>query len=284
MKKVILCMSIVVAASFFVFIVGRGDSLLHVSLLNVGQGDAIFIRSSDGENIIIDGGPDQKVITELADVVPFFDRTFDYAILTHPDKDHIAGLLNVLKRYPVKHILFTGAYKKDYYSEAFAQIIKEKNIPIIIADEKSDIFLKDGTIIDVLFPFTQDVGLKTDTNETSIVLKVIYGKTGMLFMGDAEAKTEEKLIAHGADVRADLIKIGHHGSKNGTTENFLKTVSPTASFISVGRNNGYKHPHTELLKRLQKTGQKIFRTDFNGRIEIIFSKEKIERINTQTNQ
>lgn len=282
MKKFIVGVIVTMVSSIYVILGGNGDDFLHIFVLNVGQGDAILIQSPHGENILIDGGPDQKVLTELADVLPFFNKTFDYIILTHPDKDHIAGLISVLKRFSVKKVLFTGAYKKDYYSETFSKIISGKNIPVIIADEKSDIALEDEMLIDVLFPFVQKIGMEPDTNDSSIVLKIIFGNISVVFMGDAEALTEEKLLANGVNIRADAIKIGHHGSKNGTTKSFLAAVNPTFSFISVGINNGYHHPHPELLKRLQEKNQEIYRTDKDGRIEIVISKEKIEQIITQS--
>lgn len=244
---------------------------MHVYFLNIGQGDATLIRTPGGENILIDGGPDRSILTELKDTLPFFDNSIDYMLLTHPDGDHISGLIYVLGRYKVKNVVFTGGYKGKL-SEAFLKKIRDKNIPVIIADENSDINLEDGVIIDVLAPSRQSIGRLVDTNNSSLIVKIIYAGKKFLITGDAEADTEEKLLRANVDLDSDVLKAGHHGSKTSSTEDFLKAVSPDYAVISVGKDNPYHHPHPSALKRLAGTNAKILRTDLDGRIEMTISK------------
>ncbi len=253
---------------------------MHAYFLNVGQGDAILIRTPNGKNILIDGGPDRKILAELKEVMPFFDNTVDYMMFTHPDKDHFEGLIHVLKKYPVKQILFTGVYKNNYLSNAFFKAAREKNIKITVVDEKSDISLADGTTIDIVFPFHQTLAAQKATNNSSLIINIIYGNNKILLTGDSEIDTEEKLLAASSKIDADILKVGHHGSKTSSSMDFLKVVTPKYSVIEVGKDNQYRHPHQSTLENLKKMGSKIFRTDLDGRIEFIMSKTGIIKIKT----
>lgn len=282
MKKILVGILSVAFSSGLLFYNGQPDGLLHVYFLNVGQGDAIFVRTPAGKNILFDGGPQKKVIAELKDVLPFFENTIDEVFLTHPDRDHIEGLLSVLRQYRVKQIRFTGAPKKNYFWRTFLQIIKTKKIPVQLADAAHDIRFDDGVAIDILFPFKPDFSLRENTNDVSLVAKIIYGENEILLTGDSEAPEEEKLLKARADVDADVLKVAHHGSKTSTSASFLNAVSPNESVISVGRGNPYRHPHPSVVKRLETYGAKVFRTDENGRIEFVFDKNRLIEIKTQS--
>lgn len=240
---------------------------LKVDFLDVGQGDAIFIEAPNHNQVLIDGGPGNAVLGELGRVMPFFDRSIDLVISTHPDKDHIGGLIEVLKRYKVGKILTTGVKTDTQGFRVWQDEIKKQNIPIQIAlfgqiiklDQKADLF--------VLSPFDNLENQESnDLNNTSIVNRLVYGDLEILFTGDSEQKLEQKLLDTQADIRSDILKVGHHGSKNSTTEEFLKAVAPDAAVIQVGANNRYHHPTKEVLERL--AGVKIYRTDQDGRVEV----------------
>lgn len=275
---------ITLISSGFFFIANRPDNMLHVFFLNVGQGDATLIRTPSGKNILVDSGPDRAILTELKESLPFFNNQLDYVFLTHFDKDHSEGFIHVLKKYSAKQVFITGIFKNDYLSRAFFKLVREKNIQLILADEKSDIILEDGIGIDILFPFKQDIKLVDQTDNYSLVAKIIYGKNEIIFTGDAENKIEEKLLKNGVNLDADILKVGHHGSKTSTSEDFLEAVTPQYAIISVGKNNPYRHPHESVLKKLQNYNAKILRTDIDGRIEFIFSRDGISEIKTQVPQ
>lgn len=284
-KKIIIGILITITSSGFLFLQQKPDGFLHIYFLNIGQGDSIFIKTPTGKNILVDGGPGKTVLSELKGVLPSFNASFDYVISTHPDRDHLEGLISVVEKYKVNKIIFTGASnKKANLSELFLKKIHEKNIPIVIGEDDHDIMTDDGVFIDILFPFTAAFNVKKNTNNASIVAKVIYGENEILFTGDMEAAVEEKLLENNIDVDAEILKVAHHGSKTSTTETFLKKVSPEWSVISVGKDNSYHHPHPSVLNRLKMYGGKTLRTDTDGRIEFVMSKEGIVCIKTGERQ
>lgn len=281
MKKILIGTVATVISSLSLLFASQPDSLLHVYFLNVGQGDAIFITTPAGQNILVDGGPEKKILTELEKVLPFWNDKIDYVFLTHADKDHIEGLVAVLKKYRVGQVVSSGIFKKDYLSEEFLRLISEKNIPLNVADSNKDIKLPDNVTIDLLFPFNQTIYSKSDTGNVSLVSKVIYYNNEILLTGDAEQDIEEKLLEAGAKVFADVLKLGHHGSNTSTTEAFLTAVNPKYCVISVGKNNTHNHPHPSILKRLEEFKIPCWRTDLDGRVEMVFSETGLVRVNTQ---
>jgi len=248
---------------------------LKVYFLDVGQGDSILIKTPSNHQILIDGGPDNKVIQRLSKHMMFFDRTIDMVVLTHPEKDHISGLIDVLKRYKVNTILETGMNCETFECNEWENIKKQKNIQSMYAQIGEKFDFGDGAEINILHPFESihNVELK-DKNLGSIVIKLIYGNTSMLFTGDIEQLVEKKLLSAGLDISADVLKIAHHGSKTSSSEDFLKLVDPIFSFIEVGQNNRYGHPSSEVLLRLQEIGTQILRTDEKGDVTVECSKSR----------
>lgn len=270
MKKILVGITFIATSSLGLFFTGQPDGNLHAYFLDVGQGDAILFKTPSGKNILMDGGPDMRVLSELNDVLPFWGNSIDYILLSHSDQDHIAGLIEILKRYPVKNVMFAGSVNQNYFMKNFLQIISDKNISVIIADENSDIVLDDGVKIDVLFPFSADLGGKNALPNLSLVAKIIYGENEFLLMGDAETDEENILLNAGVNLKADILKVGHHGSKTSTGENFINKINPKNCIISVGKSNKFNHPHASTLKTLTKYCKKTMRTDLSGRIELIF--------------
>lgn len=246
----------------------RGDELT-VAFLNVGQGDAIFIEAPNGNQIIFDGGPNGKILTELSEMIPFYDRTIDMIVVTNPDKDHYAGFLDLLARYEVEKFMEAGTktstilygeLKKSVDREGSEKLIAQRGMKIELDQER-------GIYIEVLFP-DGDVS-KLKTNDGSIIAKLVYGDTSVMLTGDAPDTTENKVVQLDGEkdaLRSNVLKVGHHGSKTSTSEEFLKEVLPKYAVISSGKGNRYGHPTDEVIDILKKYNVEILRTDELGTI------------------
>ena len=239
----------------------------RVIFYDVGQGDSIFIEDEERHQILIDGGEGKTVLSKLGKVMPFFDRSLDVVILTHPNRDHLGGLIEVLERYKVDRVIYNGVESDDEYYKRFKEIIARKNIAVSFPRYGEHIMLASNTHLDFLFPLEdlKDKKVK-DLNNTSIVCRLARGEKEYLLMGDAGQDEEAELISNNVYLKSDVLKVGHHGSKNSTSENFLKAVEPQAAIISVGKNT-YGHPNEAALKRLQDFGAQILRTDEKGDIK-----------------
>lgn len=236
---------------------------LIIRVLDVGQGDAILIREPDGGDILIDGGPDNSVLEKLGQYLPLGDREIETVILTHPHSDHVTGLVAVLRRYQVDRVLMTGALHTAPDYLAFLNLIKEKNIPAKVIDQREAIDFGGGLKFDVLYPNESFVQKRVENlNNTSIAGQLTYASTTIMLMGDLE--DEEKLSAAGLALKSDVLKVGHHGSNNANSRGFLAAVSPAYAVISVGAENRYGLPNFRALKYLADTGAKVWRTDQDG--------------------
>lgn len=264
-------------------VTAQSDGNLHLFALNVGQGDAIFLRTPSGYNILIDGGPDNTVLSELGEVMPLFDRELDFVILTHPDRDHIGGLPAVIERFTVRAVVVSPIQKKSGLTEKFWHAVESKQIPVISAHPQHDIILDDGLTLDFLYPYESGAAGVSNgkVNNASVVAKVIYRETKVLLTGDIEIEAEHALIEGNRrgeiDVRADILKIAHHGSRTSSTDAFLKTVKPRLCLISAGKGNSFGHPHSDVLERLTKNCGEVARTDTDGRVEIIITPDGYRR-------
>jgi len=242
---------------------------LEVNFFDVGQGDAILVVSPQRHQILIDGGPNSIILEKLGKEMPFWDRSIDLIILTHPEKDHLAGLIDVLKKYRVENILWTGVVRDtSEYKEWLGSIQKEK-ANIFIANSGQKVIMP-RTFLGILYPFEnlEEQRFK-DSNNTSIVAKLVFGQNSFLFTGDISKSVEKELIVKEIDVDSDVLKVSHHGSKTSSAEEFIKEVSPEIAVIQVGQDNPYGHPHPETLETLTKYGIKILRTDKDGDIKIL---------------
>lgn len=240
-----------------------------LAFFDVGQGDSIFLQAPNGNQVLIDGGPSDAILAKLGRALPFWDRAIDLLILTHPHADHVTGFLDVLKRYAVGMVMESGVnYSTPEYAEWHA-LLKEKNIPVVIAKRGQRVHLSKGAYLDVLTPFEGFVGVSpNNVHDAMVVSKLHYASTTALLMGDAEKPLEYQLLSAGDNLKSDILKVGHHGSKTSTTEEFLHKVSPLIAVISVGRKNRYGHPHQDVIDRLRVAGVKILRTDQEGDILI----------------
>ncbi|PIV42232.1 MAG: MBL fold metallo-hydrolase, partial [Candidatus Nealsonbacteria bacterium CG02_land_8_20_14_3_00_40_11] len=252
-------------------------NFLEVDFFDVGQGDATFIQTPEGHQILIDGGPDSAILEKLGGSLPLGDRTLDLIILTHPENDHLLGLIEVLKNYEIGNILWTGIVRDTENYKEWERLIKkeqkEEKANIFIAKAGQKIYLSERNpdqYVEVLYPFESLEGKSfKDSNNTSIVNKLIFGENSFLFPGDIYKSAEKEILEKGIDVDSDVLKISHHGSKTSSAEEFIAKVSPEVAVISAGKDNKYGHPSPETLEALEKYGINILRTDINGDIKII---------------
>ncbi len=238
-----------VGISFFQFF--KESSVLEVNFFDVGQGDAILIKTPERQRILIDGGPSNSVVAKIGENLPFYDKNIDLIILTHPHADHLTGLIEVLKRYKVKKVLSTGVLHTTGEYIAWLEEIKKQDIPMEIARIGQTLDFGGGVRMEILYPEENLVEKSVESlNNTSIVCKLIFGQTSFLFTGDAEIEVEEDLLAGDINLVADVLKVGHHGSKSSTSQEFLDKVNPKIAVISVGAKNNFGHPRKLTLQRL----------------------------------
>lgn len=246
------------------------DGNVHVHVLDVGQGDSIFIVGPAGQQIMVDGGPNLSALSEIGKQMSLFDRNIDLMVLTHPHLDHLYSLPEILRRYKVQTVLITGiAYSLGRYDE-FLALLQAEGSSLVIADPARDIDMGNGLRLDVLWPPPIYFGktMKGDMNDSSVVMKLIYGEDSMLLTGDMEEVEENAVRSSGANIDADILKVAHHGSRSSTSTGFLLAVSPDIAIISAGKENKFGHPHLSLLDRLRHFGIPVQITANEGSIEL----------------
>lgn len=267
---------LIVLVALFVFAVSttrsaeEKDGLLKVYFLDIGQGDAEFIQAPNGTQVLIDGGPDNSVVSRLSEVMSFYDHDIDVVVASHPHSDHIAGLVDVLERYDVETIIQAGESYESAQFKAWSVAVANEQAQNIDATAGTQIDLGSGATLTILHPFASVVGTATDEPHDDVVVTLLtYGKTKVLFTGDMEKDVETKLVERfGALLDADVLKIGHHGSKTSSSETFLAQVSPRTAVISVGAKNRYHHPSPDVTTRLEKFGVPYYRTDIDGTVKL----------------
>lgn len=250
---------------------------LSLSFFDVDQGDAAFIQTPQGHQILIDGGPDDAILKKLEESMPWWDRDIDLIMLSHPAADHVTGLLSVLEKYHVQHIVWTGVQRDTAvfkeWVRALDQEQKEGAVITLAQSGQRIAWQNQGCLqhIDILFPFEEVAGtMPSDDNDTSIVAKLVWCNHSALFTGDLTSKKEQEMVERNVDLDADILKVGHHGSKTSSSREFLWAVSPGIAVISSGKQNRYGHPHEEVLARFEQFGIQVMRTDESGDIILHF--------------
>ena len=246
------------------------DPRVHVYFLNIGQGDATLITTPNGNQVLIDGGPTSKVLQELGRVMPFSDSSLDAIITTHTDADHLTGLADVLERYDVEAIIETGMQCATAICARYEKLADAEGAPRTYAYRGYTLTIDEGVTLTILNPpqSVQDQTVKK-TNNAGLVIKMTVGTQSVLFTADVEASVEGELVRSGLPLDSDFLKIGHHGSKTSTTQEFLDAVTPDGAFIEVGGRNTYGHPHPTVLERLANMKIPVYRTDSDGLVELI---------------
>lgn len=233
---------------------------LKVHFLNVGQGDSTLIKTPNQKYVLVDGGPDKKVITELGKQIPVGKREIEAVVLTHPHADHVAGLNYVLERYQIKKIYLTGVV---HTSPDYLEFLEKVKIQKITAEKVTagKLIEIDGVKLKFHWPGDLSQFSGKDLNSTSAVFELTFGSQSFLFLGDLPAKEQENIVKLLG--KSAVIKISHHGSKYGILEEILTVVNPLYAVISVGKND-YGHPAPSVISAL--SSQKILRTDEKGTI------------------
>lgn len=265
---VTLCMSAMVCAvGFRIFYTPAGDVM--VTFLDVGQGDAIFIESPTGTQVLIDGGKDRRILAELQAVMGFFDREIDMVVATHPDADHIGGLVDVFERYTVDTVLMTENNHATPVTELFETFVRAEGSTVRYA-RAGDVYelgvgKAGSTSLTILFP-DRDV-TEMESNASSIIARLVYGQTSYLFTGDAPTEIERYLVSiQGNTLQSTVLKAGHHGSRTSSDPGFVGAVLPQYAIISAGKDNTYGHPHPEVVDILNQFNVRIFQTGESGSI------------------
>jgi competence protein ComEC len=252
---------------------------LTVNFLDVGQGDAILI-SQGSKQVLIDGGPNGQVLLEkLGKYIPFWDRNIEVVIATHPDQDHIDGLIDAMKTYNIGEVVDNSEVTDSQVYKKYQEIIQEKNIPRIKGQLGMNIKISDDAKLEILNPGENLDNNPKDTNLDSIVAKLTYGENSFLFTGDFPIEKESELLKGEAklpigSLASNVLKVAHHGSKYATSNEFLDKVAPKDAVISVGKNNRYGHPAQETLDRIISHKINVFRTDIMGDIIYECNNEK----------
>lgn len=258
----LVCVSGIVWHAVFAF---EGEKYLTVSFLDVGQGDAVFIETPSGTQVLIDGGKGRAVLRELGRRMSFFDKGIDMVLVTHPDADHIGGLPEVFARFDVDIFMESGVTDTGSDNEALQQAVLEEGLSPILARQEMKMVLDTDVVLHILFP-DRDV-TRLEPNTSSVVIKLVYGDTSFLLTGDSPKSIETYLISiYGKTLESDVLKLGHHGSKTSSADAFLGFVSPQFGIISASCDNAYGHPHTEVLESLQRHEIEAVSTCENGTI------------------
>ncbi len=269
----VLAPAIVVAALLWTAALSPHDGRLHVTFADVGEGDSVFIVTPGGRNILVDGGPDPMAAARiLSERLPFWDRSIDLLVLTHPHSDHVAGLTEVLRRYEVEAIVEREVEYDSSQYHAWRQAVENEGAVVIQAQSGQVIDLKDGAYMHVVNPPERLLrGSSSDVDNASVVLRLVYGEVSFLLAADIFSEAERGLVARAVPIDSEVLKVAHHGSRTSSTGTFLDAVSPAVAIISVGQDNPHGHPHPETLEELRRhlPEDRILQTKDSGTIELV---------------
>lgn len=255
-------------AVFFFYLsyqISVGVGHLQIIFLDVGQGDSILVQYGTRQ-ILIDGGPSGKVeMAKLGKYMPYFDDEIELVIATHPDKDHIAGLVEAARNYKIGKVLTTAAGKDTQVYKEWKDILDYNKVETIEAMRGDKISFGDAEI-KIIHPQALVDPAIGEANNKSVVTRLDFGESSFLFTGDIESSAENEILESGENIDADILKVAHHGSKYSTTDAFFDKVTPKDAVISVGKNNFYGHPTEAVLEALGRRNIRILRTDEMGDI------------------
>ncbi len=260
---------------FSQLLVAQPTNLLALHVLDVGQGDSLYLRLPSQDDIVVDAGPDDRVLAALGPLMPLGDREIELLIISHNHSDHLGGAVNLLDRYKVKQVWLSGAiHTTDTYRQ-FLEKIKEQQIPTQVVKAGDTVNFGETQLL-VLFPPTSMTGqLPDDQHDATVVVKIAYQQFCALLTGDLntnQANHEATIIeiAHrlNQSLGCQALKVTHHGSGSGSTAAWLDEVKPQVALISAGAGNAYGHPAAPTLQRLKDRGIEIFRTDLQGTLSL----------------
>jgi competence protein ComEC len=256
--------------SIYLLTQSHKQKTLQIVFLDVGQGDAMLITTPNHRQIIIDTGPQNNLGQKLASHMSASDRSLDLVIMTHPDLDHVGGMLSLLDRYSIETIIHSGLRAGAPIYSAIAEKIQEQKIPTITGESGQVIQLDKHVFLEIHAPSPGRDSL--DANDYSIVSRLVYGDTSIMLTGDVGKIIEYELVDSYAELLdSDILKLGHHGSQTSTSEQFVQTVSPEYGIISAGCDNRFGHPHAGVLATLHKNKVEIISTCDEG--DIVFESD-----------
>jgi beta-lactamase superfamily II metal-dependent hydrolase len=242
---------------------------LRIDFVAVGQGDAALLTSPTGKTVLIDGGPREAGPALAAALRARHVTAIDLVLLTHRHEDHLGGLVAVVRDFPVR--MFMDAqfpHPSAVYKELLGTL-KARHVTVREAERNRTIDIGGGATITLLTPPDPPINhSRSDVNANSVVVRLDYGRAGVLFAADAEPQTERWLLASGARLPAQVLKVAHHGGRYSSTARFLNAVSPQAAVISVGVVNEYGHPTPEAIARLERAHARVYRTDQDGTVTV----------------
>ncbi len=273
----IFLLLIIFAIGYFCFGVSSPKKL-QVTFFDIGQGDAIFIETPSGRQMLIDGGANALVLEKLAKEMSYLDRTIDVVVATHGDADHVTGLIPVLRTYDVPTIIESPIKSESGIFEELQNEIKKEvseGAGLHVASRGDVINLGDGVTATILYP-RKNISPRTETNDASVSLVVTYGEHSFLLTGDLGSSYEHALITDKLPKKVTVYKAGHHGSNTSSGELLLSRITPEYSVISAGRDNKYGHPHVETLERLQKYSQEVLSTIDKGSVTFMSDGELLK--------
>lgn len=271
-KKLILIFFVFFAGIFTLIIwhevYTQGERELTVSFLDVGQGDAIFIETPSGKQLLVDGGPNLSVLRSLGRKMRFYDRNIDIVLPTHADADHVGGLPEIYRRFKVAYSALPAVGGESVAYQALIKAVEDERSEFTKLYRGQVVDFGDGVIMEVLFPPREAVGM--GTNESSLVARLVYGDVVFLLTGDASDQAENYLaLLEGGELEANVLKVGHHGSNTSSSAPFLSAASPEYAIISAGCGNRYGHPHEEVLERLEAVEAEVLSTCEEGTITFV---------------
>ncbi|MGE5586297.1 MAG: ComEC/Rec2 family competence protein [Bacillota bacterium] len=242
-----------------------GGGQLAVHFIDVGQGDSVLILAPSGKTMLIDGGPADASERLVAYLKAQKVSRIDVLVATHPHADHIGGLVEVLRTFPVDLVVDSGKVHTTATYERFLTLIDQKNIRFRLGRAGDGIDLGPGLAARILHPTEP---LPENMNDCSVVVRLEYGKVSFLFTGDAQRDAENAMLKSGAHLRAAVLKVAHHGSGTSSSPWFLKAVKPGVAVILVGAGNSYGHPHRTTLLNLADYTDRVYRTDVDGDVVV----------------
>lgn len=253
------------------------DGRLTIHVLDVGQGSATLIETPEGQQILIDGGAGPMILRALSRQLPWYDRTLDMVVATHPDTDHVGGLVDVLRRYRVAHIVWNGQSGDGPAAQTFGDMVDTQTDAVAhLATAGQRWQVGASTTLEVYAPAYRPEQIPT--NAGSVVLRVVYGDTSMLLPGDVPKAVERYLVTqYSSQLVSTVLQLGHHGSDTSTDPLFLRTVQPSVAVVSAGTGNSYGHPASEVVARVQDYGVPLFNTASDGTITLVSDGQRVWR-------
>ncbi len=229
-------------------------------------GEAIFVRLPGGYSVLIDGGLNTQVVEKLSEKLHFWEKNIDAVVVSHPDKDHLEGIIALLDRFSVGTLFVSGVHHGSHLFQYFQQLVSQKNVRVVFGNSKTD-FRLSNTVFDIVFPTSSELGKEVKkVNNSSLVLRSRIKSNTFLFTGDIEKTSEKILLKNSARISSDILKVAHHGSKTSSRSDFLQAVSPREAVISAHKDNIFGHPHSETLKRFSTLSIPIRTTATEGDI------------------